>query len=124
MAPSRNTLLIQPLLDSQSGTTGDQTRLFFSLSVSFLPGDGLWDGLGADGNLDALLPLLPPRVGKDIVVFGVQLVRVVNLHGCDQVRPENLQDDARKRESEQNDTTRSLCLERKLLWKYLFVFVV
>lgn len=56
-----------------------------------LPGDGLWDGLGADGDLDALLPLLPPRVGEDVVVLWVQLVWVVHLHGGDQVRPENLQ---------------------------------
>lgn len=55
-----------------------------------LPGDRLWDGLGADGNLDALLPLLPPRVGEDVIVLRVQLVRVVHLHGGDQVRPENL----------------------------------
>lgn len=80
-------------------------KLFFHLSLFVLPGDGLWDGLGADGNLDALLPLLPPRVGEDIVVFGVQLVRVVNLHGCDQVRPENLQHVARKQESVRNRMT-------------------
>lgn len=80
-------------------------KLFFHLSLFVLPGDGLWDGLGADWNLDALLPLLPPRVCEDIVVFRVQLVRVVNLHGCDQVRPENLQHVARKQESVRNRMT-------------------
>lgn len=63
---------------------------FLGLS-SVLPGDRLWDGLGADGNLDALLPLLPPLVSEHVVVLGVQLVRVVHLHGGDQVRPEHLQ---------------------------------
>lgn len=67
--------------------------LSFQSGLSFfdLPGDRLWDGLRADGNLDTLLPLLPPRVGEDVVVLGVQLVRVMHLHGGDQVRPENLQ---------------------------------
>lgn len=55
-----------------------------------LPDDRLWDRLGADWDLDALFPLLPPRVGEYIVVFCVELVRVVHLHGSDQVRSKNL----------------------------------
>lgn len=72
-----------------------------------LPGDRLWDGLGADGNLDALLPLLPPRVGEDVVVLGVQLVRVVHLHGSDQVRPENLQQ-SHENVSQKNESQNTL----------------
>lgn len=69
---------------------GIERVTFLGLS-SVLPGDRLWDGLGADGNLDALLPLLPPLVSEHVVVLGVQLVRVVHLHGGDQVRPKHLQ---------------------------------
>lgn len=56
-----------------------------------LPDDRLRDGLGTDWDLDALFPLLPPRVSEHIVVFRVELVRVVHLHGGDQVCSENLQ---------------------------------
>lgn len=69
------------------------------------PDDGLWDGLGADRDLDALFPLLPPRVGQHIVVFGVELVRVVHLHGGDQVRSENLQHENRSHSTSQSSSS-------------------
>lgn len=40
------------------------------LSV-FLPGNRLWDGLRAHRDLDTLFPLLPPWVGKNVVVLRV-----------------------------------------------------
>lgn len=55
-----------------------------------LPDHGLGDGLGARRHLDALLPLLPPGIGQDVVLVGAQLEGVGDLHGRYQIRPENL----------------------------------
>ena len=55
-----------------------------------LPDHGLGDGLGARRHLDALLPLLPPGIGQDVVLVGAQLEGVRDLHGRYQIRTENL----------------------------------
>lgn len=55
------------------------------------PHHGLWNGLCPGRHLHTFLPFLPPRVRQDIIVIRAELVRVWDLHGCDQVCPENLE---------------------------------
>lgn len=55
-----------------------------------LPDHRLRNGLGTRRHLDTLLPLLPPGIGQDVVLIGAQLEGVRDLHGCYQIRTENL----------------------------------
>lgn len=77
----------QPTTQAQ---TASSTKGFLKVDAGFLktrglvettgcvvPGDGLWDGLRTDRNLDSLLPLLPPRVGEHKVVLWVERMGVV-----------------------------------------------
>lgn len=54
------------------------------------PHHRLWNGLCPSGHLHAFLPFLSPWVRQDVIVIRAELVRVWDLHGCDQVCPENL----------------------------------
>ena len=54
------------------------------------PDHRLRNGLCPSGHLHAFLPFLSPRVCQDVVVIRAELVGVWDLHGCDQVCPENL----------------------------------
>lgn len=65
-----------------------------------LPDHGLGDGLGARGDLDALLPLLAPGVGQDVVLLRAELEGVGDLHGCYQIRAENLRRETNHGEGE------------------------
>lgn len=55
-----------------------------------LPDHRFRDGLGTCWHLDTLLPLLPPRICQNVVLVRTQLEGVRDLHGCYQIRPENL----------------------------------
>lgn len=55
-----------------------------------LPDHRFRDGLGTCWHLDTLLPLLPPRISQNVVLVRTQLEGVRDLHGCYQIRPENL----------------------------------
>lgn len=61
--------------------SGDPTRS---------PDHRLRDGLSTCRHLDALFPLLPPGIGQDVVFVRTQLEGVRDLHGCYQIRTENL----------------------------------
>lgn len=55
-----------------------------------LPGHGLRDGPWAHRHLDSFLPFLSPGIRQHVVLIGVQLVGVMQLHGSDQVSPKHL----------------------------------